>query len=93
MALLKEKILENGIMVNYHRIVSLVSIVNNQNIIEVASYTSKDKREEEKKADSEKINVYINTIYYNLDYDEEMNIKKAYEYLKELEEFSDAKDV
>lgn len=93
MALLKEKILENGITVNYHRIVSLVLIVNNQNIIEVASYTSKIKREEEKDVNNEKKDVYINTNYYNLDYDEEMNIEKAYEYLKKLEEFSDAKDV
>ena len=64
MALLKEIELENGVKVNYHRIVSLVKITNNANIIELASYTSKEKRQEEKKyienKDQDKsINVFI----------------------------------
>ena len=40
MALKKEIELENGIIVNYHRIVSINKITNDCNIIEVASYTS-----------------------------------------------------
>ena len=47
MALQKEIELENGIIVNYHRIVSLNKITNVGNIIEIASYVSKKKRDEE----------------------------------------------
>lgn len=47
MALKKEIELKNGIIVNYHRIVSINKIINISNIIEVASYVSKNKREEE----------------------------------------------
>ena len=48
MALDKTIVLNNGITVNYHRIVSINNITNNQSIIEVASYTSSEKRQEEK---------------------------------------------
>lgn len=98
MALLKTKELENGITTNYHRIVSLTSIVNNQCIIEVASYINQNKRSEEKEYyesnDEDKLmNVFIETKYYNTDYDENMSVKTAYEYLKSLDEFKDSEDV
>lgn len=48
MALKKEIQLENGIIVNYHRIVSLNKITNQSNMIEMANYTSKEQREKEK---------------------------------------------
>ena len=48
MALIKEIELSNGVTVNYHRIVSVNNITNHSSVIEVASYTSKAKREEEK---------------------------------------------
>ena len=48
MALNKKIELKNGVIVNYHRIVSINKITNNANIIEIASYTSKEKRDEEK---------------------------------------------
>lgn len=92
MGLLKEKKLNNGVIVNYHRIVSLNSITNVTNIIEVASYTTIDKREQEKEANGQNIDVYINTTYYNLDYDESMSVNSAYEYLKTLDEFENAED-
>lgn len=95
MALYKEITLGNGITVNYHRVVSVNIITNIQNIIEVASYTSKEKREEEKAAietggDS---NVFIETTYLNADYDQTMSIVSAYDYLKTLPEYEDATDV
>ena len=98
MALLKKIELENGIVTNYHRIVSLNSIVNNQNIIEVASYINQKKRKEEKEYydsndENKSINVFINTKYYNVNYDENMSVKTAYNYLKSLDEFKDAEDV
>ena len=48
MALNKKIQLENGVEVNYHRIVSVNEIINDQTIIEVASYTSEEKRGEER---------------------------------------------
>jgi hypothetical protein len=47
MALYKEIELENGIILNYHRIVSLNKITNQRNIIEIASYVNEKQREKE----------------------------------------------
>ena len=48
MALQKEIELENGIILNYHRITSLNKITNISNNIEVNSYISESQREKEK---------------------------------------------
>lgn len=48
MALSKRITLPSGVQVNYHRVVGVRAIVNVQNVIEVASYTSRAKREEER---------------------------------------------
>ena len=94
MGLLKEIELENGIMVKYHRIVSINKITNNSNIIEIASYTSKEKREEEaeKIKTGEEMNVFIDTTYVDAEYDENASIKNIYDYLKTTEKFKDAED-
>lgn len=47
MALYKEVELDNGVTTKYHRVVSINSVLNVSSVIEVASYTSKDKRQEE----------------------------------------------
>lgn len=95
MAIQKEIVLENGISVNYHRIVSVNNITNHASIIEVGSYTSEEKREEEKEklANNEPMNIYISTEYLNVDYDETMNVINAYEYLKGQEKYKGATDV
>lgn len=98
MALKKRIELENGIVVNYHRIVSLNKVTNNCNIIEVASYTSQEKRQEEiDYYNSEEIdksmNVFIHTEYISKEYEAEETIVNAYEYLKTTEKFKDAEDV
>ena len=92
MGLKKEIILDDGVIVNYHRIVSINNITNVCNIIEIASYTSKEKRQEEKDAieNATEMNVFINTEYINKEYTENLTIKEAYEYLKTLDEFKDA---
>lgn len=92
MALKKEIILDNGVTTNYHRIVSLNNIINICNIIEIASYTSEDKRNEEKLAiqNSKAMDVFINTEYINKEYTENFTIKQAYEYLKSLDKFKNA---
>lgn len=93
MALIKEK--ENT---KYHRIKSLNIITNKKIIIIVSSYTSKEKRLEEieyNNSDNKDINgiaVYIEYNNYEIPYDENITIKKAYKYLKTLDEFKDAED-
>lgn len=48
MALSKRICLGNGVVVNYHRVASVSIVTNVQTVIEVASYTSKGKRAEER---------------------------------------------
>lgn len=95
MALQKEITLDNGITVNYHRVVGVNSITNHATIIEIGSYTSGEKREEEKEklANNEPMNIFINTEYLNIDYDKDMNVLNAYDYLKTQEKYKDATDV
>jgi len=94
MAILKGIELDNGVVVNYHRVVSVNNITNHASIIEVASYTTKDKRLEEKTAleNGEGMNVFIDTEYMNIPYDAEMNVVSAYEYLKTTEKFEGCED-
>ena len=94
MALIKAIELENGVVVNYHRVVRINSIINRETIIEVASYTSKAKREEEKTAldNHEPMDVYIAPKYESIPYDETMDVVGAYEYLKTLKDFDGAED-
>lgn len=95
MGLSKAIELDNGIAVNYHRVVSHNTIVNVQNVIEVASYTSKAKRDEEKKAISTgaEHNVFINTKYYCTNYDSAMSDETAYNWIKQHPDFDGAEDV
>ena len=94
LALLKEIELENGIKVNYHRITSVNAITNNNSIIEVSSYTSEAKRNEEKNAEKgEDINVFIHTKFIDTEYNKNLNVDLAYAYIKSLPIFEDAIDV
>ena len=101
MALSKKIELDNGVEVNYHRIVSINNIINEQTIIEVASYVSEAKRNEEKTAleqgkktgEAIPINVFIDTKYLVKEYDEKADIENCYKYIKTLDEFKSAKDV
>lgn len=94
MALIKSITLDNGITVNYHRIVSVNNITNHSSIIEVSSYTSKEKRQEEKTAleNNESMNVFIHSEYINVDYSPLMNVNSAYEYLKNINKFKNSED-
>lgn len=92
MAIIKEIELENGVKVNYHRVVSINKVTNNQNIIEIASYTNKEKRKEEVEKIGQETNIFIHTTYLNTPYDEKININNVYEYLKTLEQFKNAVD-
>ena len=101
MGLSKEITASNGIPLNYHRITSITIITNVQNIVEVSSYTSQEKREEERAmiealaaGDNEaSCDVYIDTDYINMRYDPDMNITSAYNAVKELDRYRGADDV
>lgn len=94
MALKKKIELKNGVIVNYHRIVSVNNITNVSTVIEVASYTNEEKRQEEIEAikNATEMNVFIDTKYINKDYEENTNIEDIYEYLKTLDMFKNAED-
>lgn len=109
MALQKEILSNNGVTLNYHRVVSVNSITNISTYIEVASYVNEAKRLEEKayqelqmkedrtleeEEELEKgINVYIETDYIQIPYDKDMNVDSAYKYLVTLDKYKGAKDV
>lgn len=95
MALQKAITLENGIVVNYHRIASINKVTNNINIIEVASYINQEQREIEKEKieKGEPMNIFIHTSIISTEYDENTNIKNDYDFLKETEMFKGAIDV
>lgn len=94
MALIKSITLDNGITVNYHRVVSVNNITNQASIIEVASYTSKEKRQEEKSAleNNQPMNIFIHSEYLNVPYNSNLNVNSAYAYLKGLEKFENSED-
>lgn len=101
MALSKKIELDNGIEVNYHRIVSINEIIGEQTIIEVASYINESKRLEEKTAleqgkksgEAVPINVFIDTKYLIKEYSEKEDVESCYKYIKTLDDFKNAKDI
>lgn len=94
MALIKEIELENGVLVNYHRVVSVNNITNVASIIELGSYTSKPKRLEEKYQikNKQQIKVFKHTEYLKLSYNPILEVEGAYAYLKTLKEFDGYKN-
>ena len=94
MALLKSIELDSGIVLNYHRIVTITKITNHSTVREIAGYTSKVKREQEVEQfkNGEEITVYIDTTFMSVDYDEASTIKDWYAYLKTTEKYIGAED-
>ena len=94
MALLKQTELNSGIILNYHRIVTITKITNHSTVLEIAGYTSKEKRKQEIQQfnDGEDITVYVHTTFISVDYDEKSSIKDWYDYLKTTEMYSGATD-
>ena len=97
MAINKNETLPNGLPLSYWRIVSLTCVVNNQSIIEVAGYVNQEQREREQEYDpetaTEPLDVITETRFINIDYDPNLSVNQAYEYLKTLPEFSGGTDV
>ena len=100
MALKKEIELENGIILNYHRIASINKVTNNITVIEVASYINEIQRQKEQEAlekgqetgEAIPINVLIESTFINKEYIENETIKDLYEFLKTTEMFKDAEN-
>ena len=103
MALQKDIKMDNELTLSYHRINTILIHTNNQIIIELTSYLNEEERLKEKEMleqvnnsnmqENISINIYIHTKYYNIDYNEEFSVVRAYEYLKTLDEFLGSKDV
>ena len=97
MALKKDITLDKGITLTYHRVVSVNNITNQTSIIEVASYINEEQRKKEikwyKEKKQEDMKIFINTKFYSTEYDKNLNVDNAYDYLKTLTEFEDAENV
>ena len=98
MALKKKIQRPNGIEVEYHRI-ALVNIdVNNQITILRHSYLTEEARQYEKDyaagiIKGDPVFPYVDTEYMHLDYEDGMDIVRAYEWLKQQPEFEGSEDV
>lgn len=113
MALQKETELDNGIVLNYHRITSLNKLTNISNTIEVNSYINEIQREKEKRyqelqkksaneeelTEEEKveldkgIDVLVEADYISINYNQNMTIEDAYNYLKKIDKYKGAQNV
>lgn len=96
MALIKEIELDSGVSVRYHRIVSVNTVTNVQDTLEIASYTSQAKREAEKSAlaSGEPMDVFISTRYVPAPFGSCPTVTRAYEWLKaNVGDFAEAEDV
>lgn len=102
MAIKKQITAPNGIVTEYHRVAMLKIDTNQENTILIHSYLSEAGRQIEKDyaaglySDVEEgmMNFpYVETQYINFDYDGEMTIVGAYNYLKTLPLFEGGEDV
>lgn len=92
MGIYKEIEASSGITFKYHRVLSLMSIVNRQNCIEVARYTSADKRAEEAEAVATggSFDALVDCVFISAPYDPTMTVKDAYAYIMTLPEYEGA---
>ena len=102
MAIKKIVTAPNGIVTEYHRIAMVKIDTNQQNTLLIHSYLSEAGRQVEKDYavglydDLEEGMMnwpYVDAQYLNCEYDGEMTITKAYEYLKSLPTYEGAIDI
>lgn len=77
----------NGLPLEYHRIAMIKSDINQQVTILVHSYLNEEARQYEKDysnglIEGEPTFPYVDDQYYNLEYDPEMTISRAYGWIK-----------
>lgn len=92
MALYKEIRQEDGVTTKYHRILSVTQTINSHNSIAVISYVDEESRENDIPSEGDN-RPYRKAITYEMDYDENMTIESAYEWLKTQPGFEGAEDV
>lgn len=92
MALYKPVLRDDGVTTDYHRIAYLTLSTNSHISIAVFSYVNENSRNIEYEGGIDR-KPYTHTVTYETDYDENMTIISAYEYLKTLPEFEGAEDV
>lgn len=61
--------------------------------LQMKSINNEELTEEEKLQLDQGINVFISTDYINIAYDETIDIKDAYDYIKTLDKYKDATDI
>lgn len=98
MALKKRIVKPNGLPLDYHRIGMVKIDTNEQITILLHSYLSEEGREYEKayargEIKGEPTFPFVESQYIPFEYDETMNIKNAYELLKQQPEFEGAEDI
>ena len=87
-----EKVIKvNGVPMGYHRILFLTVDVNVMNTIGIMSYVDSEGREAEQEDSDEEF--YKTQWFVETEYDPNMSVNSAYEYLKTLAEFDGADDV
>jgi hypothetical protein len=91
MALSKNITQEDGVVTTYHRILFVTVTTNSHNSIAVASYINENIRQEEKEGTIAL--PYMKAVTYETDYDSNMTVEAAYDYLKTLDAFADADDI
>lgn len=84
MALKKDIKQANGITTTYHRISFIDSFVNDHTSIGVWSFVDAESSHQQ--------DAYRRAITYEKDYQENMTVEQAYDYLKTLPEFEGAED-
>lgn len=96
MALKKDIKLENDIILSYHRIARIDNFINEKTNILVYSYVNQYQRDRGR--EGIQISFKPNDIYmipYNesIEYNQNLTVKEAYEYLKTTDRFKGAEDV
>ena len=92
MGLSKRMTLGNGIQTNYHRIRTIMHDVGQKTLVDVVSYTSRAKREEEV-ASGGLIETCVNVEWHEHEYDDSLTVSDAYAWLKTQPAFEGATDV
>lgn len=102
MAIKKTVTAANGIATEYHRIAMIKIDTNQQNTLLIHSYLSEAGRQIEKDYAAGMYDnleegmmtwPYVSAQYIHCEYDGEMTIVKAYQYLKTLPQFEGAEDI
>jgi len=92
MGLSKRVTLANGVQTNYHRIRTIMHDVGNKTLVDVVSYTSRARRDDELASGGQQ-EMCVHVEWHEHDYDDALTVADAYEWLKTTETFEGATDV